>query len=143
MNTHSLLEGKGFLVREIDPDAMVFDAVRLMDDYQVGALMVVEKDRLVGVISERDYTRKVVLKNRSSKTARVREIMTREPVTVSPRTDLEDCMSVMAERRIRHLPVAEQGYVLGVISSTDLLKLAIQQKDYVIEQLEQYIAPGP
>ena len=143
MNTHSLLEGKGFLVREIDPDAMVFDAVRLMDDYQVGALMVVEKDRLGGVISERDYTRKVVLKNRSSKTARVREIMTREPVTVSPRTDLEDCMSVMAERRIRHLPVAEQGYVLGVISSTDLLKLAIQQKDYVIEQLEQYIAPGP
>ena len=143
MNTHSLLEGKGFLVREIDPDAMVFDAVRLMDDYQVGALMVVEKDRLGGGISERDYTRKVVLKNRSSKTARVREIMTREPVTVSPRTDLEDCMSVMAERRIRHLPVAEQGYVLGVISSTDLLKLAIQQKDYVIEQLEQYIAPGP
>ena len=143
MNAYSLLEEKGFLVREIDPDAMVFGAVRLMDDYQVGALMVVEKDRLVGVISERDYTRKVVLKNRSSKTARVREIMTREPVTVSPRTDLEDCMSVMAKRRIRHLPVAEQGHVLGVISSTDLLKLAIQQKDYVIEQLEQYIAPGP
>ena len=143
MNAYSLLEEKGFLVREIDPDAMVFGAVRLMDDYQVGALMVVEKDRLVGVISERDFTRKVVLKNRSSKTARVREIMTREPVTISPRTDLEDCMSVMAERRIRHLPVAEQGHVLGVISSTDLLKLAIQQKDYVIEQLEQYIAPGP
>ena len=143
MNAYSLLEEKGFLVREIDPDAMVFGAVRLMDDYQVGALMVVEKDRLVVVISERDYTRKVVLKNRSSKNARVREIMTREPVTVSPRTDLEDCMSVMAERRIRHLPVAEQGHVLGVISSTDLLKLAIQQKDYVIEQLEQYIAPGP
>ena len=69
--------------------------------------------------------------------------MTREPVTVSPRTDLEECMGVMAEWRIRHLPVAEQGHVLGVISSTDLLKLAIQQKDYVIEQLEQYIAPGP
>ena len=69
--------------------------------------------------------------------------MNQEPVNVSPRADLEDCMGVMAERRIRHLPVAEQGYVLGVISSTDLLKLAIQQKDYVIEQLEQYIAPGP
>ena len=69
--------------------------------------------------------------------------MTREPVTVSPRTDLKECMGVMAEWRIRHLPVTEQGHVLGVISSTDLLKLAIQQKDYVIEQLEQYIAPGP
>ena len=69
--------------------------------------------------------------------------MTREPVTVSPRTNLEECIGVMTEWRIRHLPVAEQGHVLGVISSTDLLKLAIQQKDYVIEQLEQYIAPGP
>ena len=84
-----------------------------------------------------------MLKNRSSKTTRVREFINQEPVNVSPRADLEDCMSVMAERRIRHLPVAEQGHVLGVISSTDLLKLAIQQKDYVIEQLEQYIAPGP
>ncbi len=143
MTAYSLLDEKRFLVREIDPEAMVFDAVRLMDAYQVGALMVVKDDLLVGVISERDYTRKVVLKNRSSKTTQVREIMTTEPVTVSPRTDLEDCMSVMAERRIRHLPVTEQGHVLGVISSTDLLKLAIQQKDYVIEQLEQYIAPGP
>ncbi len=69
--------------------------------------------------------------------------MTREPETVSPRTNLEECIGVMEEWRIRHLPVAEQGHVLGVISSTDLLKLAIQQKDYVIEQLEQYIAPGP
>lgn len=83
------------------------------------------------------------MKNRSSKTTRVREIMNQEPVNVSPRADLDDCMGVMAEWRIRHLPVAEQGHVLGVISATDLLKLAIQQKDYVIEQLEQYIAPGP
>lgn len=104
--------------------------------------MVVKDDLLMDVISERDYTRKVVLKNRSSKTTRVREIMTLEPVTVFPRTDLVDCMSVMAERRIRHLPVAEQGHVWGVVSSTDLLKLAIQQKDYVIEQLKQYIARG-
>ena len=121
----------------------VYEAVKLMDSYKVGALMVLQNERLVGIISERDYTRKVMLKNRSSRNTTVREIMTSDPVTISPRTDLEECMGVMAERRIRHLPVAEQGHVLGVISSTDLLKLAIQQKDYVIEQLEQYIAPGP
>lgn len=143
MNAYSLLEEKGFLVREIEPEATVFEAVRLMDSFKVGALMVVEDERLVGVISERDYTRKVVLNNRSSKTTSVREIMTEHPVTVSPRADLEDCMGVMAEQRVRHLPVTEDGQVLGVISSTDLLKLAIQQKDYVIKQLEQYIAPGP
>ena len=97
----------------------------------------------MGIVSERDYTRKVMLKNRSSRNTSVQEIMTTEPATISPRADLEECMGLMAERRIRHLPVAEQGHVLGVISSTDLLKLAIQQKDYVIEQLEQYIAPGP
>ena len=143
MNAYSLLEEKGFCVRSIEPGATVYEAVKLMDSYKVGALMVLQNERLVGIISERDYTRKVMLKNRSSRNTTVREIMTSDPVTISPRTDLEECMGVMAERRIRHLPVAEQGHVLGVISSTDLLKLAIQQKDYVIEQLEQYIAPGP
>lgn len=143
MNAYSLLEEKGFLVRSIEPDATVYEAVKMMDAYKVGALMVLDGEQLVGIVSERDYTRKVMLKNRSSRNTSVQEIMTTEPVTISPRADLEECMGLMAERRIRHLPVAEQGHVLGVISSTDLLKLAIQQKDYVIEQLEQYIAPGP
>ena len=143
MNAYSLLEEKGFLVRSIEPDATVYEAVKMMDAYKVGALMVLDGEQLVGIVSERDYTRKVMLKNRSSRNTSVQEIMTTEPATISPRADLEECMGLMAERRIRHLPVAEQGHVLGVISSTDLLKLAIQQKDYVIEQLEQYIAPGP
>ena len=106
-------------------------------------IVVVEGNQLVGVISERDYTRKVVLKGRASKSTQVAEIMTDRPVTVRPDAGLEECMALMAKNRIRHLPVTENGAILGVISSTDALNLALTQKDLIIQQLEQYIAPGP
>ncbi|MBC8326875.1 MAG: CBS domain-containing protein [Verrucomicrobia subdivision 3 bacterium] len=143
MNAKTILEDKSTGVRSIEPDATVFEAVRLMDEFKVGALMVVDEGQLVGIISERDYTRKVVLKDRSSKSTQVSEIMTRDLVQISPDASLEECMAVMGQNRVRHLPVTEAGKILGVITSTDLLILSLNQKDHIIQQLEQYIAPGP
>jgi CBS domain-containing protein len=114
-----------------------------MDEYKVGALMVVENDLLIGVISERHCARKVLLKELSQKNTRVSEVMEREPVQVGPESSLEECMAIMGKHRVRHVPVTEEGKVLGVISSNDLLNLALTQKDHIIQQLEQYIAPGP
>ena len=114
-----------------------------MDEYKVGALMVVENDLLTGVISERHCARKVMLKELPSKSTRVSEVMAREPVQVSPEASLEECMAIMGKHRVRHVPVTEEGKVLGVISSNDLLNLALTQKDHIIQQLEQYISPGP
>ena len=143
MNARTILAEKGGGVRSITPDALVFAALEAMAEHKVGALMVVEGNQLVGVISERDYTRKVVLKGRASKSTQVAEIMTDRPVTVGPDAGLEEGMALMAKNRIRHLPVTENGAILGVISSTDALNLALTQKDLIIQQLEQYIAPGP
>jgi CBS domain-containing protein len=143
MNARSILQDKGFCVRSTPPDATVLEALQSMDRYKVGALMVVENGLLIGVISERHCARKVMLKELSSKTTRVSEIMAREPVQVGPESTLEECMAIMGKHRVRHVPVTEEGKVLGVISSNDLLNLALTQKDHIIQQLEQYIAPGP
>lgn len=143
MNARRILQDKGFCVRYTSPDATVLEALQSMDEYKVGALMVVENDLLIGVISERHCVRKVMLKELSSKTTRVSEIMAREPVQIGPESTLEECMAVMGKHRVRHVPVTEGGKVLGVISSNDLLNLALTQKDHIIQQLEQYIAPGP
>ena len=143
MNARSILQEKGFCVRSIEPNATVLEALQSMDEYKVGALMVVENDLLTGVISERHFARKVMLKELSSKSTRVSEVMAREPVQVSPEASLEECMAIMGKHRVRHVPVTEEGKVLGVISSNDLLNLALTQKDHIIQQLEQYIAPGP
>jgi signal-transduction protein with cAMP-binding, CBS, and nucleotidyltransferase domain len=134
MNARSILQEKGFCVRSIEPNATVLEALQSMDEYKVGALM---------VISERHCARKVMLKELSSKSTRVSEVMEREPVQVSPEASLEECMAIMGKHRVRHVPVTEEGKVLGVISSNDLLNLALTQKDHIIQQLEQYIAPGP
>ena len=142
MNAREILKDRHGVVRSIPPDATVFQAVRAMDKFKVGALMVIDNRKLVGIISERDYTRKVVLKERSSKSTKVSEIMTRKVIQVDPEANLEKCMNVMGNNRVRHLPVVEKGKVLGVISSTDLLLLTVSQKDHIIEQLERYIAPG-
>ena len=143
MNARSILQEKGFCVRSIEPNATVLEALQSMDEYKVGALMVVENDLLTGVISERHCARKVMLKELSSKSTRVSEVMACEPVQVSPEASLEECMAIMGKHRVRHVPVTEEGKVLGVISSNDLLNLALTQKDHIIQQLEQYIAPGP
>ena len=142
MNAREILNDGQRIVRSVTPDTTVFEAVKAMDRFGVGALMVIDKAKLVGIISERDYTRKVVLKDRSSKSTKVSEIMTRKVIQVDPEANLEKCMNVMGNNRVRHLPVVEKGKVLGVISSTDLLLLTVSQKDHIIEQLERYIAPG-
>ena len=142
MNARAILKDRQGIVRSATPDTTVFEAIKAMDRFKVGALMVIDKGKLVGIISERDYTRKVVLKDRSSKSTKVSEIMTRKVTQVYPEANLEKCMNIMGNNRVRHLPVVEKGKVLGVISSTDLLLLTVSQKDHIIEQLERYIAPG-
>jgi CBS domain-containing protein len=135
-----ILAQKGSTVWSIAPAAMVFDAIALMADKNIGALPVVENDRLIGIISERDYTRKVILKGKSSKETRVEEIMTRELVTAKPSDTVIDCMRVMTENRVRHLPVMEGAKMIGVLSIGDVVKWLISAQAAAIDNLEQYIA---
>ena len=135
-----LLETKGHLVWSIAPDASVFEAVQLMADKRVGALMVVEQNELVGVISERDYAREIVLKDRGSRDTPVRAIMTRRVLYVRPDQSLDECMALMTEKHLRHLPVLDNGRLVGVISIRDVVKDLISEKEFLIEQLENYIA---
>jgi CBS domain-containing protein len=122
------------------PDDTVYEALKLLAEYEVGALMVMDRGQLVGVLSERDYTRKIALQGRSSKDTRVAEIMTREVLYVSPQTTTHQCMALMSEKRIRHLPVIEKdGTVLGMISIRDILDDIIADHEETIAQLENYI----
>jgi CBS domain-containing protein len=124
----------------IHPRDSVFDALELLARYEAGALMVMESGRLVGVISERDYTRKVALQGRNSRDTRVEDIMSREVTTVTPSTGTRECIALMKQRRVRHLPVVEGGTVLGMISVRDLLDDLIAEQDSTIQQLESYIS---
>jgi CBS domain-containing protein len=135
----SLLKSKGRHVWSIEPTAMVFDAIQKMSDKSIGALLVISEGRLDGIISERDYARKVILKDRSSKHTQVREIMTSLVIVVSPEDTVEECMRLMTEHRIRHLPVMDSKRVVGVISIGDLVRWTIQSHEETIVQLEGYI----
>ena len=135
-----ILETKGNDVWFIEPSALVFDAMKLMADKGIGALLVMEGSRLVGIISERDYARKIILQGRSSRSTDVREIMTSRVVYTEPERNIEECMALMTEKRIRHLPVMEKGQVCGVISIGDLVKAIIAEQKFIIEQLERYIS---
>ena len=135
-----ILQGKGHEVWSLDPNASVFDAIAMMADKEVGALVVMEADRLVGVVTERDYARKVVLQGRSSKGTKVKDIMTSRVAYARPDQSVEECMAVMTEKRIRHLPVMDDEKLLGIISIGDLVKAIIEEQQHVIEQLEQYIS---
>jgi len=119
---------------------MIFDAIALMADKNIGALPVVENDKLIGIISERDYTRKVILKGKSSKETRVQEIMTQQLVTANPGDTVVDCMRVMTEKRVRHLPVMEEGKMTGMLSIGDVVKWLISAQAATIDNLEQYIS---
>jgi CBS domain-containing protein len=135
-----LLNEKGRKVHSIHPSATVLDAVREMDQRRVGALLVVDETGLVGVLSERDYARRVILKGRRSDATRVDEIMTSELVTVELGTTIDECMELMTERRVRHLPVLENGELIGVISIGDLVRVIMQRQKATIEHLKDYIA---
>ena len=134
-----LLDSKGHLVWSIAPDASVFEAVQLMADKRVGALMVVEQNELVGVVSERDYAREIILKDRVSRDTPVRVIMTRRVLYVRPDQSLDECMVLMSEKNLRHLPVLDNGRLIGVISMRDVVKDLISEKEFMIAQLENYI----
>ena len=134
-----ILERKGSSVWSIAPEAMVYDAIKLMAQKNVGALMVLENNALIGIISERDYTRKVILQGKSSKETPVGEIMTKELVTAEPNDNIAECMRVMTERRVRHLPVLEGSKIIGIVSIGDLLKWVISAQDAAIDHLEKYI----
>ncbi|TMS58356.1 CBS domain-containing protein [Imbroritus primus] len=126
-------------VHTIRPDAPVFDAIRLMSEKSIGAVLVMEGDEIVGIVTERDYARKIVLMDRSSKSTPVRDIMTRAVIYVGPQEDNERCMALMTERRLRHLPVLEHGKLIGLISIGDLVKDIISEQQFIISQLESYI----
>jgi len=134
-----LLESKGRGIWSIAPDASVYAALQLMADKEVGALLVLEEGRLVGIISERDYARKVILRGKSSLDTPVREIMTSKIFSVRPEQTIEECMAVVTDKRIRHLPVLEGDTVIGVISIGDLVKAEIEDKNFLIQQLKGYI----
>lgn len=139
-NVRHLLEVKGSEVYSIGPDAPVVDAIRLMAERGIGALVVLQGDRLAGVVSERDYARKIVLQGRSSSSTRVEEIMTADVVQVEPDDTVDRCMQLVTDRRLRHLPVLERGQVVGVVSIGDLVKAVIEAQREELDQLQRYIA---
>jgi CBS domain-containing protein len=135
-----LLDEKGHKVWSIPPDAQVYDAVALMAEKAIGALMVIESGRVVGLVSERDYARKVVLKGRFSRDTQVRDIMTTRVVYAHLEQTVEECMAILTDQRVRHLPVMEQGRLVGIISIGDLVKAIITEQKFIIDQLVHYIA---
>lgn len=134
-----LLRNKGNDVYSIEPDATVFDAITLMAEKEIGALLVMNGGELVGILSERDYARKVILKGKSSRDTAVRDIMTSRVLCIAPDRSVDECMAVMTENRIRHLPVLEESNVIGVVSLGDLVKAIIEDQKFEIEQLQHYI----
>lgn len=135
-----LLDTKSPEVHWIPPDAPVIDAIRLMAVRRIGALLVMEGPQLVGILSERDYARKVVLQGRSSKDTPVRDIMTPQVVSVGPHDNTDRCMQLVTDSRIRHLPVIENGQVIGMISIGDLVKAVIEEQRQELDHLQRYIA---
>jgi CBS domain-containing protein len=140
MNTVSqLLQGKGSNVWSVTPDSSVFEALKLMADKNVGALLVMNDGKLRGILSERDYARKVILLGKSSHELAVREIMSDKVVCVGPQQTVDECMALMNSKRIRHLPVLANGQVMGVLSIGDLVNAIIALQQQTIQQLESYI----
>lgn len=135
----NILEKKGNLVHTISPDSSVYDALEKLEDHNLGSLIVVENGKLIGVFTERDYARKVILKGRSSRETTVGDIMTEHTASVNLNTSIEDCMSLMTNKFIRHLPVINGGELVGVVSIGDIVKHIIEEKDYIIENLRHYI----
>jgi CBS domain-containing protein len=138
----ALLHHKDAALWSIAPEATVFEAIQLMADKNIGSLLVLSGDRLVGLFTERDYTRKVALQGKRSRETQVREILSGKIVSVTPQHTVEECMRLMTENRVRHLPVLENGKTVGVVSIGDLVNWTISAQDAAIAQMEQYIAGG-
>ncbi len=135
-----ILKNKGVDIYAVLPDSSVYDALKLMGEKNIGALMVIEDGTLKGIFSERDYARKIVLENRTSRDTAISDIMTKNVFTVSPQDSIEHCMEVMTSKKIRHLPVTENGKVAGIISIGDVVMSIIQSQQETISHLQNYIA---
>ena len=144
MNTVAqLLQAKGDDVWSVTPETSGYDAIKLMDNKNVGALLVLDENKkLIGIVSERDYIRRLILMGKPMDSTPVKEIMTRQVFYVTPENTFDECMKLMTTKRIRHLPVVVNGYPLGVVSIGDLVKTIISEKEFIIEQLEEYIILG-
>lgn len=134
-----ILKVKGTQIWSISPDETIFEALKLMEEKGIGALLVIENDAPVGIVSERDYARKVALEGKSSKVALVREIMSPDVLYVDIHTGIEECMALMINKRIRHLPVYDEDKLAGIISIGDVVKAVIHEKEFLIKELENYI----
>ncbi len=137
-----VLQAKGWEVWSISPEATMYEALQLMAEKNVGALVVLDDGKLVGIFTERDYARKVALRGRSCTDTRVREVMTPRVIYVHPDQTVEDCMAVMTKQHIRHLPVLEEGELVGLISIRDVIEAILAEREFLIEQLESYITSG-
>ncbi len=135
-----ILEDKGHDVWWVRPDDTVFDSLRLMADKGVGALLVMDGEKLVGIVTERDYARKVILEGKSSKTLQVRDLMTTRVLCVTPDRNVDECMALMTDKRVRHLPVLDHKRVIGLVSIGDLVKATIDEQQVLIDQLQHYIS---
>lgn len=135
-----ILDHKGSTVWTISPEATVFEAIQMMSDKNIGAVLVTEGDKLIGIVSERDYTRKVALKGKTSKELRVHEITSESVLSVTPQHTIEECLRLMTERRVRHLPVLENDRILGIVSIGDLVNWTISAQHVALTQMEDYIS---
>jgi CBS domain-containing protein len=136
----NILEGKGNNIFSVEPTTIVYSAIETMAQKNIGGLLICENGKLVGIFTERDYARKLILKGKSSKDTTIGELMTKNPFTVSLDSSIEECMELMSNRRIRHLPVIENGELVGVISIGDVVRFIIEEQKSIIAHLESYIA---
>jgi len=135
----SILRNKGNVIFTIVPETTVYEALEIMVEKNVSALLVMENDKLAGIFTERDYARKIVLKGKISKETTIGEVMTRDLITVAPETSLDSCMRLMTGKLIRHLPVVDKGQLAGIISIGDVVKYIIEEQNFIIENMEHYI----
>ncbi len=135
----NILDKKGRVVFSVPPSVTVYQAIELMCDKNIGGLLIVENEALTGIFTERDYARKLILKGKSSKDTRIADLMTPNPITVTADTTIEECMQIMTQRKIRHLPVLEEGKLTGMISIGDVVSTVIDEQKNIIDHLEQYI----
>jgi CBS domain-containing protein len=138
-NVRNILAKKGNIIFSVTPDTTVFKALEVMSEKNVNALLVMEDDTLAGIFTEKDYARKVVLKGKTSKSMLIKELMTSKLITVTPETSIDECMQLMTNKFIRHLPVLEYNKVVGIISIGDVVKFIIDEQKFIIENLEHYI----